>query len=399
MVRCEGCGDIELLFFYRLRNAIVPFVNSRIRALVDHGNAQLRAMGAEPASGRFVCPMCLRLVDEAVATQGHYPAQAVAALRRHTELLCSDCNGFCGTAFEDAAAEFWQPLTAATFGMAGTGRIRGRVKVENVGGAIQLGMHGKPSVAPVVAQWRSRSADPHTLEVSLSRPLEVSVRRSLLAWSYLAWVHYAGYRYAASAGAEIVRRLILEPERPLPPTVVMIRTDLRPPLPAPEPSLLCRVAKLPADWPADFVEFYGVGATWGSAVVVMPFANDDLGACWERLAMFRADPDARVVELKLRTMFDVERVPPEARIDKGIRAEVAIEQDGVRKVVAESAEAAQVAELAAGRSPRRIESHIGRVPPSAPRRFQEFTVIEGRPPRRTRRHPARPVKVRGRPKG
>jgi hypothetical protein len=339
----------------------------------------------------FVCPMCLRLVDEADATQGHYPAKSIQAMRRHTELLCSVCNGFCGAAFEDAAAEFWHSDSAATIGMPGTGRIRGMVAVENLDGAIRLGMQGKRSVAPIVEQWRSRSADPHTLEVSLSRPLEVSVRRSLLAWSYLAWVHFASYRYADTVGAELVRRLILEPERPLPASVVAIRGDHRPPLADPKPALLCRVAQLPPDWPDDFVEFYGIGVLWGPSFVVMPFANDDQGTCWERLATLRADPDARLVELPLRTMFDLERMPPEARIDKGIRAEFVIRQDGVKKVIAESMGAGQVAALAAGRSPRRIESHVGRVPPPAPRRYEEFTVIEGRPPRRTRRHPPRPV--------
>ena len=91
-------------------------------------------------------------------------------------------------------------------------------------------------------------------------------------------------------------------------------------------------------------------------------------------------------------LFDVARMPASARIDKGIRGEFVLEQDGARKVIAESMGASQVSVLAAGQSPRRIESHVGRIPPAAPRRYQDFTVTEGRPPRQLRRHPPRPVK-------
>ncbi len=340
----------------------------------------------------FVCPACLRLLDVSAATQGHYPAQSVAAVRRHTELLCSDCNAFCGSAFEDAAAEFWQPLHAGRFSMPGTGAISGKVTVEEVGGVIRLGIDGKGRMKPVVDQWRAHAADPHTLKVSLSRPLEVSVRRSLLSWSYLAWVYFAGYLYADSDGAALVRGLILEPERTLPATIFVRRSDFQPPLPNPEPALLFRVGKVPPTWPDDFVECYGLGVLWGTSFVVMPFANDNQGTCWERVAEMRTDPDAWLVEMPLRAMFDVARMPVSTRIDKGIRAELVLEQDGVRKVVAQSIDANQARVLAAGQSPHRIESHVGRTPPAAPRRYQDFDVTEGRPPRQLRRHPPRPIK-------
>jgi hypothetical protein len=85
-------------------------------------------------------------------------------------------------------------------------------------------------------------------------------------------------------------------------------------------------------------------------------------------------------------------MPASTRIDKGIRAEFVLEQDGVRKVVAQSMDASQAITLAAGQSPRRIESHVGRTPPAAPRRYQDFEVTEGRPPRQLRRHPHQPIR-------
>jgi hypothetical protein len=95
-------------------------------------------------------------------------------------------------------------------------------------------------------------------------------------------------------------------------------------------------------------------------------------------------------------MFDVERLAANMRIDKGIHADVVLERDGIRSVIAESVDAASVAELAAGRSSRLIESHVGRVPPEAPRRAEVLTVIEGHPPRRLRRHPPADGKRRNR---
>src|SRR5687768_5476230 len=78
---------------------------------------------------------------------------------------------------------------------------------------------------------------PDALEFVVTKPSVDSVKRTLLAWSLLAWCHYARYLYAASAGAALVRPLVLTPDTTLP-TEILVSTGPIQPLGRPEPILI-----------------------------------------------------------------------------------------------------------------------------------------------------------------
>lgn len=73
---------------------------------MDKANRRISRLGGTVAPGFFVCPTCLRRVPVESATEGHYPAQSAPAVRRRTELQCSDCNGRIGGTYESTGVDF-----------------------------------------------------------------------------------------------------------------------------------------------------------------------------------------------------------------------------------------------------------------------------------------------------
>lgn len=194
---------------------------------------------------------------------------------------------------------------------------------------------------------RAAAVEPDVLRLEVLRPMDETAMRALMAWAFLAWAHYAGYVYTASAGAALVRRLILRPQEPLPDETTMSWAPLSP-VNAAEP-----VAVLRADNPDDITEWIGLGADWGNGFTILPFANDRDGTCWLRVAQLRASESHAAVRRAL-----VKDWEPHDWFHR-LTDEIVIEGSGLRYAISErpDGDAAQV--LAAGQSPRRLEPDIG----------------------------------------
>ena len=349
----------------------------RARTLAERGRDRLVELGGAAVAGKFVCPLCLRLLPDARASAGHYPAEAVPG-PHSTELLCADCNSYVGSAYENEAVDFLNQVHRVTMGPADTGKLSGRAKVRSGPEGIGISLIGSPrrssspgSLERTLGDLRARSRTPHKLDVTLRLPSEEQVRRALLAWSYLAWFYYAGYRYAASAGAELVRRLLLEPDVPLPTGAFFSHGSVALPLPIPKPILVIRAER--ATSLDDLEEVIAIGVEWGAAVSVLPFANDEEGHGWRRIEQLLEFDSLRTVRRwPMREMLSI------PLIEKGLRADMVIEKDGDRHVIAGGLPADDLAALAEGRSARIIDPQrsvrpVRVLPPSAE---ASFTAVE-----------------------
>jgi hypothetical protein len=338
--------------------------SSTAQALADRSRVRLTELGASVREGYFVCPLCLRLLPDTEASQGHYPAKKLPGPHR-SELLCIGCNSFIGQAYENDAIDFLTRIHKVEVGPAEGGRIFGRAKVQKKAGTIEIdmvsGAKGKRGVLQrAVDEVRQRSQVPNELDFRLSLPADEFARRAILAWSYLEWFFYAGYRYVASSGAELVRRLILDPDLPLPNGSYFQHGSVELPLAAPRPILVIRAEKVQSI--NDIQEVIGLGTEWGVSVSVFPFANDQDGRCWNRLEQLLAEDELRTIRRwPLRKMLSI------PLIEKGLRAEMVIGHNDNRHVIAQDLSAAELEELSGGRSPRQL------TPPRQARRSRRLS--------------------------
>jgi hypothetical protein len=212
------------------------------------------------------------------------------------------------------------------------------------------------------------SADPRELAVTIERPTDDPAKRAILAWSFLALFYYAGYRYAASAGAEQVRQLILDPSLPLPAGLVYTKGSIAMPLAAPEPVLVVRVEH------GEEVEVIALGVVWDRLVVVFPFASDHGDRSWSRIAELLALDALKTTEVRpLRINH------PSMAKELTELLEVRID-DGVRHAVNGDLSPVEVEALAAGVSPRRLDPRAGGSWRTPVQIEQEFITVEGEAP-------------------
>jgi hypothetical protein len=326
----------------------------RLRSLLDQARARLRDLGSEPEVGSFVCPTCLRLLPESIASQGHYPAEAMNRGLTQTELQCSDCNNAINLEYERAAQDFFTRQWDVAFGPKGGGHLQFKAEVTTENGVLRIRSNGMGTKARRHLEDLMRHApQPGLTGFHIAEPREEVAKRALLAWSFLGWFRYAGYAYAASPGAVRVRQIILDPTQALPTSLVYTRSgggELLP-LPRPEPlSIILAKSDQPIHEITDIESFLALGMWWGKLVVVLPFANDPEGRSWERLAHVAAlGQTTRVREMNLRTAFRT--VQP-----RGLTAEVVVEitETGERLEMTHRFSESEVAEIAAGRSPLRM---------------------------------------------
>lgn len=335
-----------------------------LSALLARARRRLAQLGHEPADGYFVCPTCLRLLPEALASRGHFPADALPGGSAQTELQCTECNHVVSR-YEAAAINFFTRDWDLELGVPGQpGRVRAKGRVTTDGQGVQIDLSRfSPKARRDLASLRARSAAPGRLDFTITEPTPESALRPLLAWSFLAWFYYGGYRYAASAGAALVRRAILDPEQPLPHPIIYSRGNIDRPLPKPEPVLLITAKDgRPPSGLSDVANFLGVGASWGATTVVMPFANDAAGRVWNALKALDESGELGWIGLwPLRKMLSI------PLIEKGLDAPMVIENKATteRWAITESLSEDQVRKLVEGRSEHVI------APPAGPLRRRE----------------------------
>lgn len=258
--------------------------------LAEISRRRLRQLGANPDAQRFVCPMCLRLVPDSEASQGHFPADALKS-GTQTELQCQDCNQAMNVLYEKSAQDLLTGKWGIEIGLADKGRVhlRGVVAVEKDTFSIRpaaLSKKGQRELTSMMA----RVNDGSTLKLRVHEPIPDALHRSLLGWSFLGWSKCAGYLYSASAGAARVRTLLLDATQRLPPTLILRlgTAPLSMPLPRPEAVVVAASEVDTITTPSEISAVFGLGMHWGLAVVVLPFANDGGGWVYERLAEFHA---------------------------------------------------------------------------------------------------------------
>jgi hypothetical protein len=354
-------------------------VNRRVETLVAKANGRIARLDGTVPPGSFVCPTCLRLCPIARATEAHNPARTAPAVKHRTELQCADCNSRIGGTYESPGVDFMRFVRTVTMTRPGvpTPSLRRQAFVQNKDDAVSVNILTRN---PRRSGRRKRhshmqldrvlegSGSPRELAVTIERPTEDPAKRSILAWSFLATFYYAGYRYAASSGAELVRRLILDPSLPLPDGIVFTKGAIKMPLAAPEPVLVVRVED------GDEVEMISLGVMWDRLVVVLPFASDHNERSWTRLAELLALDELRTTEVRrLRTMHE--------EISKEVDASVEVQAgDDERHTVVANLSPLEVAALAEGVSARRIDPRAGG-PWTTPMSVEHaFVTVEGEPP-------------------
>lgn len=356
-------------------------MNNRVQRLVTRANERLAQLGAIVEPGSFVCPTCLRLLPVTFATEGHYPARTAPAVRRRTELQCSECNSRIGATYEGAGIDFMKFVRTVTMSRPGIASpyVRRQGTVRNQDGGVSVELHSRGAKRPGRhARHAHTRLDrvlegaqvPRTLAVTIERPTDDPAKRAVLAWSFLALFYYAGYRYAASAGAERVRRLILDPNSPLPEGVVYTKGSIRMPLAAPEPVVVVRKEN------GTPVELVAMGVQWDRLVAVFPFANDHDNRAWGRLSELLAADELVTTDVqRLRSTHDLLRKELNALV------EVSDDSGGRRRITAELT-LVEIQALAEGVSPRRLDPRAGggwRTPMTVE---HEFLTVEGEPPGR-----------------
>lgn len=317
-------------------------------------------LGVVP-KGHFVCPLCLMLRPESKATAAHYPARTLAGAHV-TTLACEACNALMGSTYEPEAVDRMSGLRTIAIRFPDMGWLTSRGTVEDGPEGLLFGLN-PPGVRPkgdgrLSRAWdamRASSKQPDEIEVEVRKASDDSVKRAIVAWSLLAWAHYARYVYTASEGAHRVRQMVLTPELELPASILVMHGDLWP-LDPPQPVLVVRADQEPKAL-GDVDEFLGIGVDWGRSYVLLPFANDPEGRCWQRLMELRDnEPKAIVRRWRLRELVRT------GLLRRELRHSMVITAGSERHVVTKVPDAADV--LALGESPLRIPPARGNWTPN-----------------------------------
>ena len=330
------------------------WVTTKARRLAERASERLRSQGGAVEPGFFVCPTCLQLLPIERANESHYPARSAPALRRQTEVQCDSCNNRVGALYEKGAAEFLTHVRTVTMGsLDGTGpKLIRPATLRRDADGVKIMMKSKHLHGPrdhpagVRAQFERaapQTGAPRTIGVTIAKPAEDVAKRALLAWSFLHFFYYAGYRYAATPGAMLARRLILHPERRFPEGAFFQKGEAEMPLAAPEPGLVVRVGEGEA-----LEETVGPCVTWGPLVIVLPFANDQNERAWRRVSQLLVIDQLRSVRVaQLRTFG--------AATAHALDVSFVAVDDGVKRTVTMDLPEIQLKALAMGVSPWRLD--------------------------------------------
>ena len=362
-------------------------MTTRAARLATKANERLARLGGEVPPGNFVCPTCLRLLSVDVATEGHYPARSAPAVQHRIEVQCADCNNRIGATYESAGVDFIRfvrTVTMARPDRAGPTLTR-QAMVRSKDGSVSVelmsrsrrraGRHSRHAHTQLDRVLEG-STTPREMAVSISRPTDEAAKRAMLAWSFLSLFYYAGYRYAASPGAEQVRRLILDPSVPLPEGVLFTKGSIEMPLARPEP-----VVVVLRDEDRTVVEAIAMGVLWDRLVVVFPFANDRDDRAWRRVSQLLLFDELRTTDwVRLRRAHE--------SMSKELMAPVEFSDGEIRRAVNVELAAIEVQSLAAGVSPRRLDPKAGGTWRTPMRVEHEFITVEGKPPEPARRRRA-----------
>lgn len=340
--------------------------------LLAAARAELEGLAVPLPVGQFLCPLCLRLLPEPRATTGHYPSARAGG--GHYALQCEDCNSRLGQELEGKAAAFlrsdeWE-LTA---GPPGRGAIRIPIVLEDDDGpAITIG-GGKGSVR----QWRTlrtlaeRSSRRDILEWQITRPHEDALRAAILAWTFAEWTRYAGYLWAASEGADVVRRVLLDGAVPIPTSAVIFPYEpLSESIGEPSPVVVVQ-SDGPVDLRSPEMEVLGVGVMWGDRIVgIMPAASDGAGSVYDKVvAHHEAGRPIRYVDIR-----EAMRAAGFVRMDKILRIRNTGRHEDV--FVTKPLEAAEADAIARDEHPRRMDPTLGAKREFPPGLSHQFRAVE-----------------------
>jgi hypothetical protein len=128
---------------------------------------------------------------------------------------------------------------------------------------------------------------------------------AMLAWSYSEWCNYSGYAYSASAGAYVVRRMLLDGSVPIPTAaIVFFENPPVAPLGKPEPVMVLQAEKDIKDLVKDVEEWLGIGVGWGNKLVaILPSAGDGEGLVYGRLEELH-EAGKRIQYIPFRPIFE-----------------------------------------------------------------------------------------------
>ncbi len=334
----------------------------------------------------FVCPMCMRLLVISKASEGHFPAQTVRAEVHGVELQCADCNNGIGGSYEKAGADFLEHVRTVTWRRPdGKGKFletRAKLRNDEDEDAIAVNVLTSKRAKARGRAGRARSGlervlagmpGPRAMAVSVARPTDDAAKRALVAWSFLELFHYAGYRYAASPGAAFVRRVILDPNLPLPAGIFFQKGSVQLPLAAPEPVVVVRRKGQVIE------EAIGLGVLWSTLVAVMPFGSDKDDGTWDRITELLA-----LDQLASTDVVPLQRLHPDMETELVGTLELSDAEAGRRRSVTVELTTDEVGELASGRSPYRLAPPTGRGWRPVMDTEHEFITVEGdAPPLRT----------------
>lgn len=355
---------------------------TRAEQLANRANERLAKIGGIVPAGSFVCPMCLRSLPIAKASEGHFPARSVRAKVRRVELQCADCNSGIGGSYEQAGADFMEHVRTITMARPGGrgSKLQTRAKLRNDEELDAIGMHILTSKRPAARRRAGRTRGrldhvlagmptPRAIAVSVKAHTDEVGKRALVAWSFLELFRYAGYKYAASPGAAVARRLILDPHLPLPTGIAFQKGSVELPLGAPEPVVIVRRG----DEAEVIQEAIALGVLWGALVVVFPFGSDEDDRAWVRIAELMAEDQlltTRVVSLR----------PLHAEHGEELVGNIELVDEEVRRTVTAELRTEETQGLADGRSPFRLDPPKGHGWRPTLTTEHEFITVEGDPP-------------------
>ena len=162
---------------------------------------------------------------------------------------------------------------------------------------------------------------------------------------------------ATGHGAARVRTLLLDPTQCLPPTLILRlgNAPLSLPLSRPEAVVLASSEATTVTASSQISAVFGLGMHWGQVVVVLPFANDEDGRAYERLA--ELDAEGRMTTLHFLSIQD-ELV---ALAPRGTQRAAFLEDQATGEVhwIARRPEGQGLTDLASGHSPYLLAPPIG----------------------------------------
>ena len=342
---------------------------SDTQRLLRHARQQIDEWDIGIRSDEFVCHLCLRVLPVAHATTGHYPSRRAGG-GQHA-LQCADCNARLGWDIEDEAARFltgdeWE----MTVGPPGTTGVRMPVQLDVGGPALNLKTKSAAGAWQTIRELSARSSRPDVLECRMERPHPDALRMALLAWSFCEWSNYSSYAYTASAGAMIVRRMLLDGSVPIPTAAVVVFEDpLNPPLGSPCPMLVVH-AENDVRGPTDIDEVLGIGVAWGETVVgILPAATDADGRVYGRLEELHA-AGRRIQYLDLPVMLSPLGFK---RMDNVL---VITDDDGARIGITDWLSSEEKGQLRRDEHPRRLSPRTGARREYPEGHVEQFFMVE-----------------------